>query len=254
MTHGARSPAGLRLAVLAGDGIGPEIVPTAVAAADAALAACGAGPVEWLDLPMGRSAIESHGTPLPATTLDALAGVDGWLLGPHDSAAYPDPHRTALNPSGAIRRHFQLFANVRPAVALAGTPATVPGMDLVVVRENTQGFYADRNTHRGTGELMPTPDVAMSVSVVTRPAVERIVRLAFELAQSRRRHLTVVHKANVLPLTTGMFLEVVRRAGGRPPLGRRRRRARRRHDRPPGAARGGLRRDRHREHAGRHPL
>ena len=134
------------------------------------------------------------------------AELDGWLLGPHDSAAYPEEHRAQLNPSGAIRKHFDLFANIRPAKAFEGTPALLPGIDLVVVRENTEGFYADRNTYRGTGEYMPTPDVAIAMGIFTRPAIERIARQAFELARRRRKHVTVVHKANVLRMTTGFFL------------------------------------------------
>ncbi len=78
-----------RLGVMHGDGIGPEIVPASVRVVDAALAAAGADPVEWQELPLGASAIEEHGSAMPAGPLEALAGLDGWLLGPHDCAAYP---------------------------------------------------------------------------------------------------------------------------------------------------------------------
>jgi 3-isopropylmalate dehydrogenase len=199
-----------RLGSLLGDGIGPEIVPAAVQVIDAALAAAGAAPVEWVPLPLGGSAIETHGSALPATTLAELAGLDGWLLGPHDSASYPEPYRSQLNPSGTIRKHFDLFANLRPAKAFEGARAVVPGIDLVVVRENTEGFYADRSTYRGTGEFMPTADVAIAMGIFTRPAIERIARVAFELARRRRGHVTVVHKANVLRTTTGFFLDICR--------------------------------------------
>ncbi|NUR95308.1 MAG: isocitrate/isopropylmalate dehydrogenase family protein [Kribbellaceae bacterium] len=199
-----------RLGVLTGDGIGPEIVPAAVEVVDAALAATAAASVEWVPLPVGAAAIETHGDALPDVTVETLGGLDGWLLGPHDSASYPEVHRRKLNPSGSLRKHFDLFANIRPAEAFDGTPALVPGMDLVVVRENTEGFYADRNTYRGTGEFMPTADVAIAMGIFTRPAIERIARQACELALRRRRHLTVVHKANVLRTTTGLFLEICR--------------------------------------------
>jgi 3-isopropylmalate dehydrogenase len=197
-----------RLGVLLGDGIGPEIVPASVAVLDAALAAAEVEPVEWVELPLGRSAIDEHGAHTPASTLDALAGLDAWLLGPHDSAAYPEPHRSRLNPSGTIRKHFDLFANIRPAKAFEGGKAIVSGTDLVIVRENTEGFYADRNTHAGTGEFMPTPDVAIAMGIITRQGCERIARSAFELAQRRSKKLTIVHKANVLKLTTGLFRDV----------------------------------------------
>src|SRR5438067_2129621 len=114
------APRTYRLGVLTGDGIGPEIVSAAVAVTDAAFAAIGLPPVDWRELPLGASAIRTHGTAVPGTTLEALAGLDGWLLGPHDSAAYPEPHRSQLNPSGTIRKHFDLFANIRPAKAFPG--------------------------------------------------------------------------------------------------------------------------------------
>jgi 3-isopropylmalate dehydrogenase len=196
-----------RLGVLEGDGIGPEIVPAATRVVDAALART-ASAVQWVPLPIGWSAIREHGEPTPPSTIQALAELDGWLLGPHDSAAYPEPHRSQLNPSGTLRKHFDLFANIRPAKGVPGSRAVAPDADLVIVRENTEGFYADRNTHAGTGELMPSPDVAIAVGVFTRPRIERIARVAFDLARRRRRHVTVVHKANVLQLSSGLFRDV----------------------------------------------
>ncbi|TDO45689.1 3-isopropylmalate dehydrogenase [Kribbella sp. VKM Ac-2527] len=194
-----------RLGVLSGDGIGPEIVPAAVRVMDAAVAAAGAPPIEWVPLPVGAAAIDTHGSSLPPKTVETLAELDGWLLGPHDSASYPEPHRSQLNPSGALRKHFDLYANIRPAKSFDDR-----GIDLVVVRENTEGFYADRSTYRGTGEFMPTPDVAIAMGIFTRPAIERIAREAFELARRRRNHVTVVHKANVLRTSTGFFLDICR--------------------------------------------
>ena len=112
-----------RLGVLHGDGIGPEIVPAAVRVIDAALAPHSAA-VEWVELPRGLTAIQDFDAAVPQTTLDGLSQVDGWLLGPHDSAAYPEPHRSVLNPSGTIRKHFDLFANIRPARSFAASTST----------------------------------------------------------------------------------------------------------------------------------
>jgi 3-isopropylmalate dehydrogenase len=198
-----------RLGVLEGDGIGPEIVPAAVRVVEAALAGA-AVEVEWVPLPIGWTAIRELGEPTPRRTVEALAELDGWLLGPHDSAAYPEPHRSRLNPSGALRKHFDLFANIRPATGVPGSRAVAPDADLVIVRENTEGFYADRNTYAGTGEVMPSPDVAIAMGVFTRPRVERIARVAFDLARRRRRRVTIVHKANVLRLSSGLFRDVCR--------------------------------------------
>ncbi|HYH25982.1 MAG TPA: isocitrate/isopropylmalate dehydrogenase family protein [Blastococcus sp.] len=197
-----------RLGVMPGDGIGPEIVPASVRVVDAALAAAGAEPVEWQELPLGASAIDTHGSAVPGSTMEALAGLDGWLLGPHDSAAYPEPYRSQLNPSGAIRKRFDLYANIRPARGFGSGKAIAPDADLVIVRENTEGFYADRNTYAGTGEYMPTADVAITMGVFTRPAIERIARSAFELARRRRNKVTIVHKANVLQLSSGLFKRI----------------------------------------------
>ena len=138
-----------------------------------------------MELPLGLGAIESHGTPIPDSTLAALDELDGWILGPHDSAAYPEPFRGQLDPGGVMRKRFDLFANIRPARASPGVPRPSPDMDLVIVRENTEGFYADRNMFAGSGEFMPTPDVALAVGVVTRTACERIARTAFALARTR---------------------------------------------------------------------
>src|SRR5680860_805249 len=199
-----------RLGVLAGDGIGPEIVTASVAVVDAAIARAGVDAIEWHELPFGAAALEEFGVHTPEVTLTTLEGLDGWLLGPHDSVSYPEPHRSLLNPSGTVRKHFGLYANIRPAKAFEGGKAIVPGTDLVIARENTEGFYADRNTFAGTGEMMPTADVAIMHGIITRAATERIARVAFELATRRRNKVTIVHKANVLKMTTGLFRDVCR--------------------------------------------
>jgi 3-isopropylmalate dehydrogenase len=198
-----------RLGVLEGDGIGPEIVPAATRVVDAAMERT-ASTVEWLPLPIGWAAIREHGEHTPPSTIQALADLDGWLLGPHDSAAYPEPYRSQLNPSGTLRKRFDLFANIRPAKGVPGSKAVAPDADLVIVRENTEGFYADRNTYAGTGEFMPSPEVAITMGVFTRARIERIARVACDLARQRRGHLTIVHKANVLRLSSGLFRDVCR--------------------------------------------
>lgn len=197
---------GVRLGVIDGDGIGPEVVAATRAVVDEAVAAAGLAPVDWVPLLMGHAAIEEFGDPLPEQTRAGLAAVDGWILGPHDNASYPEHLRVA--PGGAIRKHFGLYANIRPARAFPGVRATAPGIDLVIVRENSEGFYADRNMFAGSGEFRPTEDVAMAVALITRQACERIAHQALRLARGRRKRVTVVHKANVLPMTTGLFRDV----------------------------------------------
>lgn len=206
----------LPIAVLHGDGIGPEVVPVAIAAADKALAAQGIRAV-WQDLPYGSSAIDTHGSAIPESTLEALADYRVMVVGPHDSAGYPPPHREAPAPGAVLRKRFGLYANLRPARAIAGIDAMAPDIDLLIVRENSEGLYADRNMLVGSGEFMPTPDVALAVGVITRQASERIAERAFTAARARRGQLTIVHKANVLRLSTGLFRDVCLEVGRRFP-------------------------------------
>lgn len=203
----------VRIGSMVGDGIGHEVVPAAMRVVDAAVDAVGGPTVEWVELPLGRQAIESHGSPIPEETLASLDELDSWILGPHDSASYPEPFRSSLTPGGTVRKHFALFANIRPAVGYPGIRALSPRMNLVVVRENTEGFYSDRNMFAGSGEFMPTPDVALAVALFTRSACERIAREAFVLARGRKRHVTIVHKTNVLAMTTGLFRDACRAVG-----------------------------------------
>ncbi|MGC0239580.1 isocitrate/isopropylmalate dehydrogenase family protein [Arthrobacter sp. SD76] len=124
---------------------------------------------------------------------------------------YPAAAEGGKNPSGELRRRLDLFANIRPARTMPGVPTPLNrDFDLVIVRENTEGFYADRTMYQGTGEFMPTPDIALAMRKVTREGSERIVREAFELAKKRRSEITVVHKANVLRTSDGLFLECAR--------------------------------------------
>jgi 3-isopropylmalate dehydrogenase len=201
-----------RVACLLGDGIGPEIVPAARRIADAALRATGAPPLEWVDLPMGAAAVAETGRSIPLENFDVLEGCHGWVVGPHDSASYPrswhdGPERV---PSAELRGRYGLYANLRPSRTREGVPSLAAGVDLVIVRENTEGLYADRNMHLGNGEFMPTEDTVLTVGLFTRRAIRRIAQTAFELAAARRRHVTVVHKANVMPRAFGMFLEECR--------------------------------------------
>ncbi len=199
-----------RLGILAGDGIGPEIVRAARGVLDAAAKRVGNLTIVWVPLVMGLEAIDLYGAAMPDETKQALAGCHGWLLGPHDSASYPATERERRNPSGELRHHFDLYANIRPALGWPGVPAVAPQADLVIVRENTEGFYPDRNMSRGWGEMMPSPDMALSVRKITRHASERIARRAFEWAMRRRRKVTAIHKANSFHMTDGLFLEAVR--------------------------------------------
>ena len=204
------SAAPLAIGVLDGDDIGHEIVPAAVSVAKAAAALHGLA-IDWRPLPIGRRALDSHGHTLPPSTLDALGRLDGWILGPIGHRAYPKV-TGAINPHPILRKHFDLFANVRPTRSYPGLGGLYDDVDLVIVRENNEGFQPDRNMVAGSGEFRPTDEVTLSVRVITRTGSRRVARAAFELARQRpKKHLTYVHKDTVFKLGCGMFVEECRR-------------------------------------------
>lgn len=198
----------LRIGVLDGDDIGPEIVPEAVKVMRRAAERSGL-PLEWQPLPIGRCALDELGATLPPTTLTALEQLDGWILGPIGHQAYPKTPQ-AVNPHPILRKRFDLFANIRPARSYATLPCLHQDVDLVIVRENNEGFQPDRNVVAGSGEFRPSEDMTISVRVITRQGSAKIARAAFDLARHRRRHVTAVHKDTVFKLGCGMFAEECR--------------------------------------------
>ena len=200
----------MNLLVLPGDGIGPEISAATVAVVTEALARTGAA-ARFSYADIGFASLKANGTTFTDEVFAHASDADGVILGPVSHNEYPPSEQGGLNPSGQLRRRLDLYANIRPARIRPGfTPRCGVAFDLVVVRENTEGFYADRTMHIGTGEVMPTPDLAMAFRKVTRQGSLRIAESAFKLASQRRRKVTAVHKANVLRVSDGLFLECVR--------------------------------------------
>lgn len=198
-----------KIGVLSGDGIGPEIVKSTVDVITSACKRLNLGNLlEFRYLPIGWEAIEQYDHPTPASTKDALAELNGWIMGPHDVVSYPEKFKELRNPSGELRNHFDLFANIRPTKSIPGVDGLVKNADLVIYRENTEGFYPNRNMHSGVGEWEITPDVALSTGVFTRKAITRIAKAAFEAARSRRKKVTIVHKANVIRIGSKMFKDI----------------------------------------------
>lgn len=200
------------LLLLPGDGIGPEIVAATCGVLERADQVFGLG-LRLEEAEIGFPALIRHGTTIPGAVIDAALKTEGLVLGPVSHNAYPPITEGGHNPSGVIRKKLDLFANIRPAATRALLPSPVgKKFDLVVVRENTEGFYADRNMASGPGEFMPDDDMALSLRKITRGASARIAEAAFALAATRdARHVTAVHKANVLRLSDGLFLEECRR-------------------------------------------
>jgi 3-isopropylmalate dehydrogenase len=163
---------------------------------------------------VGFASLNKHGTTLREEVLQKARGYDGVILGTQSHADYPAPEKGGRNISAAFRVQLDLYANVRPARTREFLPSNMaPGkrMDLVIMREATEGFYPDRNMSRGWGEMMPSPDMALSVRKITRHCSERIARRAFELAMTRRKKVTAIHKANSFHMSDGLFLECARK-------------------------------------------
>ncbi|HNQ99526.1 MAG TPA: isocitrate/isopropylmalate dehydrogenase family protein [Trueperaceae bacterium] len=181
------------ICLIPGDGIGQEVVP----AARRLLEATGL-PIEFRLAEAGWGTFTAQGTSVPEATLTAVRAADATLAG-----AFTSPSKRVEGHQGAIRymrRTLDLFSNLRPARSRP-IPGSRDGIDMLMVRENTEGLYVEKERRYG--------DVAIADAVVTKRASERIARVALEQAMRRRKRLAVVHKANVLPLTSGLFLDTV---------------------------------------------
>jgi 3-isopropylmalate dehydrogenase len=200
----------LQIGILEGDDIGLEVVPETVKVMRAAAERTGLK-IDWHPVPIGKKAFDELGYTLPPGTLEKLHTLDGWVLGPIGHQAYPKNNPNSINPHPILRKNYDLFANIRPAKSFPGLPALHKDVDLIIVRENNEGFPPDRNVYMGNGEFRPTPDMTISVRVVTRQGSSKVARAAFELARTRpRKKVTSVHKNTVFKLGCGMFAEECR--------------------------------------------
>ena len=184
------------ITLIPGDGIGPEVT----AAARQVLDASGVE-FKWTEAPAGVAALEALGDPLPEATVEAVRNADATLKGP------------ATTPTGvgfrsinvALRQKLTLYANFRPARSLPGIKTRYDDVDLIVVRENTEGLYSGL-------EHVVVPGVVESLRIITAVASERIAKFAFETAvRQDRKRVTCVHKANILKLSDGLFLDSCRK-------------------------------------------
>jgi isocitrate dehydrogenase (NAD+) len=193
----------MKIVSIAGDGIGPEVM----AATKEVIAAAGVA-IDWIDADAGLGSFERRGDPLPEDTLELIR---------HHRVALKGPCTTPVGGgfrsiNVRMRQGLDLYASVRPVKTLPGVKVPFVGVDLIVVRENTEGLYAGL-------EHSPVPGVVESLRLITRPACERIVRFAFDLARREgRRCVTFCHKAEVLKLSDGLFLEAARRVADEYPF------------------------------------
>jgi 3-isopropylmalate dehydrogenase len=201
----------MKILVLPGDGIGPEITDATMTVLRAATERFSL-PLDFRTEEIGLVALSKYGCTLPLNVFEAAEQSDGVILGPVSHYDYPPREQGGVNVSSEFRIRFDLFANVRPSRSRSGiTHWGRTPMDLVIVRENTEGFYSDRNMFAGPGEFMPTSEVALSLRKITSSGCSRISRKAFELASARRQKVAAVHKANVLKVSETLFLREVRK-------------------------------------------
>jgi len=190
--------------LIKGDGIGPSIIDEAVKIIDAS-----GVKIHWEEAYAGMAAFEKFGTPLPDET---LASFDRTRL------AFKGPLTTVVGTgfrsiNVALRQQYELYANVRPAKSWPGIKTRYDNVDIVIVRENTEGLYCGLEHY-----LTPKKDIAESLAVVTRVASERIIDYAFKYARdNNRQKVTVCHKANILKYTQGLFLDIARETAVRYP-------------------------------------
>jgi 3-isopropylmalate dehydrogenase len=209
------SPNLYKIAVLEGDGIGNEVVPATLSVLKETASLLELS-FDFKVLDVGWSAYRKYGRILPSETLLEMKSSGGFILGPLDAGKYPADDPDFPTPSGKIRKFFDLYANLRPARNLKGVRSVKEGVDLVIVRENTEDLYPDRNLFKGYGEFMPNDETVISLRIVTKRACQRIAETAFRLASERmKKKVTAVNKANVLTLGDGVFLEECRRVASR---------------------------------------
>ena len=204
----------MQFVVLQGDGIGPEIVSSAIDVINLIKNKLKIK-IDLIHLEIGFSSLKSQGTTFPKIVLEVCKKSDGIILGPVDHNNYPSEKDGGLNPSGLLRSHLDLYSNIRPAKTYNNLKSTVDLMDLIIVRENTEGFYADRNMYFGNGEFLPEPGIGIALRKITDKGSKRIALRAFEIASNLQKNKSkinvhAIHKANVMKLTDGIFLDACR--------------------------------------------
>ena len=199
----------LKIGILPGDDIGLEVVPEAVKVMKAA-AARTALEVRWQELPIGRRGHELHGHTMPQSTVAALEQSDGFLCGPIGHAAYPRNDPTWIMPP--LRKRLDLYASIKPVKSYPNIRSVHKNVDIVFLREVTEGMQSSDTIVAGAGEFRPNDEITIAQRVITRAGSRRVAREAFEIARTRPRgKVTSVHKEPVYRLACGMFAEECRK-------------------------------------------
>jgi 3-isopropylmalate dehydrogenase len=199
----------LKIGILLGDDIGLEVVPEAVKVMKAAAAQTGVQ-IEWSEHAIGKRGHELHGHTFPQQTQQELEQLDGWLCGPIGHNAYPRNDPTWIMPP--VRKRFELYANIKPVKSYPNIPSIHKDVDIVFLREVTEGFQSSDTVVAGAGEFRPNDEISIGSRVVTRKGANRVARAAFEIARTRKMKLvTSVHKEPTYRLVCGMFAEECRK-------------------------------------------
>jgi 3-isopropylmalate dehydrogenase len=199
----------LKIGYMLGDDIGLEVVPETLKVMKAAATAVGLE-IEWTELPLGKKGHELHGHTMPEFTVQALQKTDGFITGPIGHNAYPRNDPTWIMPP--LRKRFDMYANVKPVKSYANVQSVHKGVDIVFLREVTEGMQASGTVVAGSGEFRPNDEISIGHRVVTRKGASRVAREAFEIARTRqRKKVTAVHKEPVYRLVCGMFAEECRK-------------------------------------------
>jgi isopropylmalate/isohomocitrate dehydrogenase-like protein len=188
------------IAVLKGDGIGPEVTEATIKVLNAVQESSPNLTLNYLYGEAGYHCIAEYGTNLPEKTIALIKRTSACLKGPMTT---PETPGAPVSVAVTLRRMFNLYANVRPCRSFPRVEALKPNIDLIVVRENTEGLYSG-------SEFELSPGVGVALRIITKEASLRIAEFAFKLAAKRRKHLTYVHKGNILRITDGIFKDAVK--------------------------------------------
>ena len=202
----------MKVGILLGDDIGLEVVPECVKVMKAAAERTGLT-IDWQPLPIGKEGHDLHGNTLPPPTEKALHGLDGWIMGPIGHNAYPRNDPTWVIPP--VRKKYELFAAIRPSRSYPNIASIHENVDIVFLREISEGMLYSETVVAGSPEFRPNDDITVAMRVITRKGSNRVAREAFEIARTRpRKKVTAAHKEPVYRLACGMFAEECRKVAG----------------------------------------
>lgn len=203
-----------KIGVLKGDGIGPEIVQSALDVLRTAVERIPDLKLHLVEYPFGWEGYEKFKNTVPPQTVEGLKSCQAGIVAPASTGTYPPDNLGKASPAGTVRQEFDLYANVRVAKSYDSIETPLKNsrnINIVMVRQNTEGFYPDRSLVQGYGEFIPKEGLVISLRVISEKECRRIARYAFGMARAQGfPKVTAVHKANAIRWGDGMFLDACR--------------------------------------------